>query len=66
MTVKLSRVTGTPIKYPSLHSFVELSRDPGTITTVKYSLLRRTKDRADPVSNTASIRLAKISARKSE
>ena len=36
MTVKLSRDPGTPIKYPSLHSFVERSRDPGTKTTVMY------------------------------
>ena len=34
MTVKLSRDPGTTIKYPSLHSFIERSRDPGTITTV--------------------------------
>ena len=40
MTVKLSRDPGTPIKYPSLHSFVEQSRDPGTMTTVIYSSLR--------------------------
>ena len=30
MTVKLSRDPGTPIKYPSWHSFVERSMDPGT------------------------------------
>ena len=41
MTVKLSRDPGTLIKYPSLHSFVEQSRDPGTKTTVIYSSLRR-------------------------
>ena len=41
MTVKLSRDPGTPIKYPSLHSVVERSRDPGTKTTVIYSSLRR-------------------------
>ena len=39
MTVKLSTDPGTPIKYPSGHSFVERSRDPGTITTVIYSSL---------------------------
>ena len=39
MTVKLSRDPGTSIKYPSLHSFVERSRDPGTKTTVIYSSL---------------------------
>ena len=36
MTVKLSRDPGTPIKYPSLHSFIERSRDPGTKTTVIF------------------------------
>ena len=41
MTVKLSRDPGTPIKYPSLHSFVERSRDSGTKTTVIYTSLRR-------------------------
>ena len=34
MTVRSSRDPGTPIKYPSLHSFVERSRDLGTKTTV--------------------------------
>ena len=32
MSVKLSRDPGTPIKYPSLNSCVERSRDPETIT----------------------------------
>ena len=41
MTVKLSRDPGTPIKYPSLHSFVERSREPGTMTTVTHSSLRQ-------------------------
>ena len=35
MTVKLSRDSGTPIKHPSLHSFLERSRDPGTINTTQ-------------------------------
>ena len=39
MTVKLSRDPGTPIKYPSWHSFVERSRDPGTITIVIYTTM---------------------------
>ena len=42
MIVKLSRDPGTPIKYPSWHSFVEQSRDPGTKTTVtiiNYSVI---------------------------
>ena len=41
MNVKISRDPGKPIKYPSLHSYVERSRDPGTKTTVIYLSLRR-------------------------
>ena len=41
MTVKLSQDPGTPVKYPSLHPFVERSRDPGTITFVIYSSLNK-------------------------